>query len=138
MPQHVRRRRTLTNETQKIRICPSSDHHMRSPLLKLSTVNIAQTAVPCEPPPGQGASRVWKNGTTVNVHIDANFGTTGQDIIAAQIGSWNDSTGLLLCNLVPIAPGKLMVPFFGGYRLIGLAKKLAGIRAAQTVPSLET
>lgn len=60
--------------------------------VKWSTVNIAQTAVPCEPPPGQGASTVWKIGATVNVFIDPNFGT-GQDIIATQMGSWNTSTG---------------------------------------------
>jgi hypothetical protein len=61
--------------------------------VKWSTVNIAQTAVPCEPPPGQGASRVWKIGATVNVFIDPTFGTTGQDIIATQMASWNTSTG---------------------------------------------
>jgi len=61
--------------------------------VKWSTVNIAQTAVPCEPPPGQGASRVWKIGATVNLYIDPGFGTTGQEIIASQIGSWNLGTG---------------------------------------------
>jgi hypothetical protein len=62
--------------------------------VKWSTVNIAQTTVPCEPPPGQGATTVWKIGATVNVFIDPNFGTTGQDIIATQMGSWNTSTGV--------------------------------------------
>lgn len=61
--------------------------------VKWSTVNTAQTAVPCEPPPGQGATTVWKIGATVNVFIDPNFGTTGQDIIATQMASWNTSTG---------------------------------------------
>ncbi|MEN3327502.1 MAG: hypothetical protein V7638_2309 [Acidobacteriota bacterium] len=61
--------------------------------VKWSTVNTAQTAVPCEPPPGQGASSVWKMGATVNVFIDPNFGTIRQDIIATQMGSWNTSTG---------------------------------------------
>src|SRR5690348_9459066 len=61
--------------------------------VKWSTVNIAQTEVPCEPPPGFGASRVWKIGATVNVYIDPNFGITGQDTIATQMGSWNTSTG---------------------------------------------
>ena len=48
--------------------------------VKWSTVNIAQTPVPCEPPPGQGATKVWKIGATVNVFIDPTFGTA-QDIM---------------------------------------------------------
>src|ERR1041385_5671410 len=51
-----------------------------------------QGEIACEPPPGLGQNAAWRRGSIVNLYIDDRFGTTGQDIIATQIGLWNAGT----------------------------------------------
>jgi hypothetical protein len=70
-------------------------------IILLSTLNLLKLAQPiqsqpppCEPPEGNGPNAVWRAGVRVNLYIDPNFGTNGQDTIATQISTWNTATGL--------------------------------------------
>src|SRR6266853_3137568 len=58
------------------------------------TRNRAQTQVPCQPPPGQGAAAAWRVNATVNVAIDPIFSSTQQSAIKDQINKWKNA-GLL-------------------------------------------
>ena len=77
-------------------------------LFVLVTRNAAQTT-PCQPPPGQGVTTVWSAGSTVNVYIDSRFGTSGQDIIAGQLGKWNSLaiTFAIKANAADMGPGAI-------------------------------
>jgi hypothetical protein len=56
-------------------------------------VAAVRAQVTCTPPPTQGKSSAWKQGTTVNVMIDPTFSPTQQQAIKDQFDKWKNAGG---------------------------------------------